>query len=78
MKAFIVILSLFIMTSCATITPREYYSLNEIKSIYGLSNKECRNIVSLAKKGEIGLIYHAGRDEWMYPANVKYSQFKKH
>lgn len=74
----IVIALISMLSSCAGQKPieRTHLSLVEIKQAYGLSNSETRGIVKAAKNGEIELIYHTGRDCWMYDAKFDYSQFK--
>lgn len=56
-----------------TTIKREYYSLSEARKYYDLNNEQLRKIIKMAKKGDIKIIYHAGRDEWMYDANFDFS-----
>jgi opacity protein-like surface antigen len=80
MKNLIFAAVLLVSCSCTVLkqqpVERTHLSLIEIKNIHGLTNKETRAIVQAAKRGEINLIYHAGRDRWMLDANYDYSQFK--
>ena len=79
MKNFIIFCIVFVFCSCATsriTTKHEYLSLVEIKFEYNLTNKQCRQIVKDAKSGQINIIYHAGRDQWMYPTDIDYSKYK--
>jgi len=46
---------------------REYYSLNEIKSFYGLTNAQCD---SIAKSDSIESIYHCEKGR-MYKYEIK-------
>jgi len=71
------IVCLFASCSTSKITvKREYLSLIEIKYEYELSNADLRKIVSAAKNDSLKLIYHGGRDQWMYDAAIDYSKYK--
>ena len=82
MKAIVIIVLSVFLTGCSILQQqpikRTYLSLNEIKGQYGLTNREYKAIVKDARtcKCHIGIIYHAGRDEWMYDATVDYSIYK--
>ena len=70
---------LIIITGCSTLrqpVKRTWLSINEIKYQYGSTNRECKAIKKDARACHIGLIYHAGRDQWMYDATIDYSIYK--
>ena len=80
MKKVLFFLMITVLCSCAVFkqqpVKRKYLTLMEIKSYYDLNSKECKAIRKAGKNGEIAIIYHAGRDAWMFDANVDYSKFK--
>jgi PBP1b-binding outer membrane lipoprotein LpoB len=58
MKKLIVILfAVILLTGCAIQRnqKREYFTLNELQSFYGLTNKECK---SIEKDPNVESIYH--------------------
>lgn len=53
-----------------------YLTINEIKTKYQLTYKECRIIIKAAEQNEIDCKYDLNKECWTYNDTIDYSLFK--
>lgn len=53
-----------------------YLTINEIKSTYHLTYKECRTIIIAAEFNEIDCKYDINQECWTYDDKIDYSLFR--
>jgi len=79
MKKIILFILVLTLNSCLIqlkVPNNDYLTIQEIKSAYNLSYKECRTIIKVAENNEINCKYDIIKECWTYDNTIDYNIFK--